>query len=1006
MIMIRLLLILLLLHRSIFSFAQVKDVALINITRQEGLPSNETYCVFKDSKNYIWIATDQGVVRYKGASIQLINTLPDNVIFKIREDNKGRVWFFSHTGKLAYFFNEKVYPFIYNDSIVKYVKNILINEAYITGENEIFLNSIRTAAGDNIKIDSRGNVEKNYEPYDSRRMDTCVVLIKNWPGRQLFIELTNPLSPYNFFSYPLKIVSTYYGKPVSYQLKGLKNSLVQFGAFVTKQNELVCWFDEYLVKLNKDGTYKVKELPKKILSAFLDTINNTIITGFAKGGIAVLNTQFEVLEANLLNNYSVTAVEMDNEGELWFSTLENGVYYTKNSNRQKQFIEKKYSGHVQRMAAFHDSLMLFANGDGLFKLSGNKVSAVLSEKNIAVGDILPGAQNIVYYARMGLFGVDMNFRINRSADPEIGKIITFTSSKEILNFSNKVLGVNRYTDFLFLKPGDLDNRTIGITDLSTAFPFKGINVSAAILKDSNTMLMGTKNALLKADVSSHTYRAFNDSVPLFSKGVTHIRRMDNSIFAIAIRFGGLALVQDSSLIGNITEADGLLSNSITYILPVGNRLWLATPNGISVIEFSSYQPLHYSIKNFAEETGLHNMVIYQLLSFKDNIWAATSKGMYALTHIEKILQEQPAALPFYITTINYYKGDTSGISHITLPYYNNRLTVNFDAICYNTPKELLYYYRLTGNNSDTSWRNISSTQIVLENIAPGSYTVQIKAAMPKQKRYSAILALHIVVDKPWWQLTIVRIAALLSLLLIVYALYRWRIGIIKKRETEKTTLKKQMTELEQTALRSQMNPHFIFNCLSSIQQLVVTGDKDEANEYLVKFSRLIRKTLELSASPYISIAQEKEYLSEYLVLEQLRIPNHFDFAFTIDGSIDIYKTEIPNMMLQPIVENCIRHGIKHLQNRKGVIHITLIKINDCIRCKVVDNGIGRRKIATGMPLTPHKSYGMGIVEKRLTGLPHYDPADYFLQVEDVVDVAGLPAGTTVILQVPYKINEL
>ena len=109
------------------SFTQIKEPGLINITQQEGLPSNETYCVFKDSKNYIWIATDQGVVRCKGSSMQVMNNLPDNVVFKIREDNKGRVWFFSHTGKLAYYFNEKLYPFIYNDSITKYKKRMLIN---------------------------------------------------------------------------------------------------------------------------------------------------------------------------------------------------------------------------------------------------------------------------------------------------------------------------------------------------------------------------------------------------------------------------------------------------------------------------------------------------------------------------------------------------------------------------------------------------------------------------------------------------------------------------------------------------------------------------------------------------------------------------------------------------------------------------------------------------------------------------------------------------------------
>ena len=150
-----------------------------------------------------------------------------------------------------------------------------------------------------------------------------------------------------------------------------------------------------------------------------------------------------------------------------------------------------------------------------------------------------------------------------------------------------------------------------------------------------------------------------------------------------------------------------------------------------------------------------------------------------------------------------------------------------------------------------------------------------------------------------------------------------------------------MLELEQTALRSQMNPHFIFNCLTSIQQLIVSGNIVDANDHLVKFARLIRKTLELSARPYIKLKDEKDYLEEYLALEQLRIPGQFEFSIAIDGNINISKTEIPNMMLQPIVENCIRHGIKHLENKKGTISISFHQHPDFILCTITDNGIGR-----------------------------------------------------------------
>jgi len=484
-----------------------------------------------------------------------------------------------------------------------------------------------------------------------------------------------------------------------------------------------------------------------------------------------------------------------------------------------------------------------------------------------------------------------------------------------------------------------------------------------------------------------------------------MRQMPNNIYTIGIKFGGVALMQDSTIIGNIIEANGLLDNTIKYLLPIDNRLWVATPKGISVIQFSSYKPLQYTITNLGENVGLNNCIIYQLISFKDNILAATSKGIYQVSNVEELLKQIPPAIPLYITTINTFRGDTSGISSITLPFQYNRLSVNFDAICYNVPKELKYYYRLI-NNTDTSWKSLTSTQIILENLAPGQYELQIKATIPKQNRYSAIQKLSITILKPWWQLNWVRAAVVLVFLMIVFLIYKWRVGIIQKKESEKSLLKTEMAELKQTALRSQMNPHFIFNCLTSIQQLVMTGNREEANEYLVKFSRLIRKTLELSASPYTSIENERNYLSEYLELEQLRIPGQFDFYFTIDKDIDIFKTEIPNMMLQPIVENCVRHGIKHLQNRKGIINIEMHKLNNNLRCIITDNGVGRSKTMHTTPFAPHKSYGMDIVKKRLVGLQGYDGKNYFVEITDIFDDDKIAQGTKVIVQLPFLINNL
>jgi hypothetical protein len=936
------------------------------------------------------------VVRHKGGTMQVINNLPDNVVFKIREDNKGRVWFFSLTGKLAYFFNEKLYPFIYNDSITKYIKRILINDAYITGEGEIILNSTRV--GDNFKITSNGTVIKNYSSNANMPKDTCVLKIDNWQAGRLFVQIINP---YLFLGIKhFKIILANNTKPIIYNFSFAELGSNHFGAVKTKYGEVFFWVDNYILKLKTDGSFTVKKFEKRILSAFSDTIANDIIVGLSKAGFVILNTQLDVLEQNAVNNYSVSAIEADNEGEIWLGTLENGVYYTKNGNRQKQFIKTIYPGTAQRIVSVADSFMLFANADGIFKVANNAVYPILKDKNFAVGDLQLTDQKNLYYVRVSSLN-------NKNLYKKIGEvggynIIPIPLSFEIQKLTSQSFWINNHNNVIELQRLQKDNEGLKITE-SGQLAIKDFSITATLAKDSNNIILGTKNSLLTYNISANTFKLFKDSSNLFAKGIACMRQMQNGIYAIGIRFGGLALMQDSTVIGNITEANGLLSNSVKYILPLGNRLWLATPNGISVVQFSSYKPLKYTITNFGENVGLSNLIIHQLISFKSNILAATSKGIYELSNIEELLQQKPLTIPLYITNLSYYKGDTSGVGSITLPYLHNRLVVNFDAICYNTPKELQYYYRLV-NGNNAAWNTINSTQIVLENLEPGNYNLEIKAAMPKQQRYSAIQTLQITIAKPWWQWNLVRGSAILLLLASTYIIYKRRINFIEKREGEKTVLKTQMLQLEQTALRSQMNPHFIFNCLSSIQQLVVAGNKEEANDYLVKFSQLIRKTLEFSAQSYITLAQEQEYLCEYLVLEQLRMPNQFDFNFTIASNIDIYKTGIPNMMLQPIIENSIRHGIKHLQNRKGKITIDITMVNNYIRCVVADNGIGRKKNTAVTGLTSHKSYGMDIVEKRLKGLQAYDTANCFIEIIDITDENNLPMGTKVILQVPLKTN--
>jgi LytS/YehU family sensor histidine kinase len=216
-------------------------------------------------------------------------------------------------------------------------------------------------------------------------------------------------------------------------------------------------------------------------------------------------------------------------------------------------------------------------------------------------------------------------------------------------------------------------------------------------------------------------------------------------------------------------------------------------------------------------------------------------------------------------------------------------------------------------------------------------------------------------------------------------------------------VKTKMLELEHAAVHAQMDPHFIFNCLTSIQQLIILGESSKANQYLVKFSRLIRSGLELSSSNYTSLENEKNYIREYLSLEQLRFPDSFDFSVHVENTIS-GAISVPHMMIQPFIENSIRHGIRELKSRRGNISIIFSMQDKRIACNIIDNGIGIKAAMQNQSTYSgdHKSFGIDLVKKRLDILNVQKEKIFFVEIEDLYDAAGLPAGTSVIIYMPYK----
>lgn len=211
-------------------------------------------------------------------------------------------------------------------------------------------------------------------------------------------------------------------------------------------------------------------------------------------------------------------------------------------------------------------------------------------------------------------------------------------------------------------------------------------------------------------------------------------------------------------------------------------------------------------------------------------------------------------------------------------------------------------------------------------------------------------------------------------------------------------------ELEQQQYRSRMNPHFIFNCLNSIQHYIVYKDVRSANKYLSEFAALMRQTLETNARQTIPLKSEMDYLRHYLTLEQMRLDHTFEFDIHYTEDTDIERLEIPAMILQPFVENAVQHGLRPLTQRSGQLNIRFSRAGKSLLCEIEDNGVGRRKIIQpDNGFATHVSQGIALVRKRLENLRTAYNAIYSLVITDKTDAGDQPAGTVVSITLPYSV---
>lgn len=445
-----------------------------------------------------------------------------------------------------------------------------------------------------------------------------------------------------------------------------------------------------------------------------------------------------------------------------------------------------------------------------------------------------------------------------------------------------------------------------------------------------------------------------------------------------------------------------------------NQLIAGTNKGLQIIELNDlYERGELNIKSIKKSQGFTDYS-GKVSTIQDQyyLWVGSNKNLVKIKLADlKNISDQH--YNFFIKSIYVndephtiaakHKNSWTHIpaSGINLPYYKNSITIHFDIVRFLDHDYCAFSYKLEGFHNQ--WiDDVQEGKAIFQNLKPGKYIFRVKLTDLHNSSSTQELAINFNIEKPlwlkWW--AILAALVLLGLLIRMFVLIRTR--SIKKRERLRSEITERITEFELKALRSQMNPHFIFNAINSIQNYMLDNDIDSALNYLSDFAKLIRLTLDNVSKKRITLDEELNYLKYYIKLEQMRFDKKFELVINMPGEIENTKVLIPSMILQPYIENSIKHGFAFKESG-GIIKLKFkLSENNILNCIIEDNGIGRKKSRElNKNKNKHQSKGTFITAERLSLLNQTQPRKGFkVETIDLYDEFNLPSGTRVEISIP------
>jgi ligand-binding sensor domain-containing protein len=1030
----RLLFFLLLLADVSYSFAQERDIKFHHTTVDDGLPSNIVNCVIRDSRGFIWIASENGVGRYDGYAFTNFRskekdtlTISSNITYVIVEDQQERLWVGSEKGLD-----------LYNRKLDRFDKHFFlgtpVRAIYQDRENRLWIGS-----DDGLYLyDQQFDVfTKPFEDlFDTKDIvyNTITSIIEDIHG-DLWIGTSNGAYLYQHTTQSF----LHFARNPSLEGSLSENNVRK----IIEDQKGRIWIATYGGGINlylpETKNFKIYrhniENGNGIASDLIPTLwvneDGRIWIATDGKGIDIFDPETELFHHILhspynsrsLNNNVVRSISSDQRGGVWIGTYNGGVnFFNQNAEAFFHFKVPTINGN-SAVTCFaeedNENLWIGTDGGGLCyfnratgqfqnlfhdeknsnTLSDNRViSLVIDDKGIVwVGTYLGGISR--YNPRTKTF---KRFTINDGSGLSDNVIWALLKDSRNRIWAGTMRGLNVYDPaknrFTCM---DITNSNLSNNMIRCMYEDdkkrlwigtqEGLNLLEEPYDHFTVMKSGTRNSL-----SNHWIRTINQDVKgnlwigTFAGGLNRFDEASNSFVAFS-------------------ESDGLPDNIISGILAdENNELWVSTGRGLA--NFSTDTKI---FRNFSASDGLQDYQFNINACFKTRLGEFLFGGnngftLFVPSVIKKVESNKfPPAVAFTgfkIFNRDVLPGQPESPLHqqinetkeIVLSHDQSVLTFEFAALNFIQPEKNVYAYQL--EEFEDEWNLVGNKRsATYTNLQPGRYTFHVKASNNDGVWNEQGASVSIVIRPPfwdtWWFKAIVAGIVCVFVLLVV--------DTVRQRIREKIRINKLIAELELKALIAQMNPHFIFNCLTSIQELIVVHKQDEAMHYLNKFSKLLRTVLDCSDKNFIPLEQELTLLELYLELEAMRFDKQFHYEITADVAIDPEEIIIPSFLLQPFVENALWHGLMHKKGDRNLVIAFTLESDDILVCKISDNGIGREQAALlkKKSLKAYQSMGIKIIRERIELMKKQNEI-FDLKIIDKQDDFGNPTGTSVLIRMP------